>query len=402
MSVIFPGLSLVQSTVQRLRVEAITDFDAFLNLKEAWDKLVASASVDHPFITHEWIRTWWESFGGTRTLHIVVAREGSTIVGIAPMLEETERFYGFKLRKLTFIWNAHVPRCDFIVEGKRLDVYRALWGYIAAQARRWDLLLLPQLPEGSPTLTMLKELAPASGFLVGTWSSDSSPYVTISGTWEEYLASLPRKHRSNLFNRTARLSLLGKIELEHLTADKDDVTTLDAALEEGFQIEATAWKAATGHPLLCDARVRTFYTSLARTTGIKESLRLNFLRAGDKRIAFDLSIRYANAMYVIKGGCLPEYDSYSPINILASMTLQNCFREGLERYDFLGKEEEWKVPWSRRALSHHWMFIYPNNPRTALFHAMKFRLAPMIEEWGQASGLCAGNAVRRDDYVAAS
>jgi hypothetical protein len=39
MSLIFPGLSLVQSTVRRLRVEAITDFDAFLNLKEAWDNL---------------------------------------------------------------------------------------------------------------------------------------------------------------------------------------------------------------------------------------------------------------------------------------------------------------------------------------------------------------------------
>jgi hypothetical protein len=25
-----------------------------------------------------------------------------------------------------------------------------------------------------------------------------------------------------------------------------------------------------------------------------------------------------------------------------------------------------------------WMFIYPNNPRTALYNAMKFRLAPMI------------------------
>jgi CelD/BcsL family acetyltransferase involved in cellulose biosynthesis len=388
MSLIFPGIGLVPSTVRRLHIEAITDFDAFLNLKEAWDNLVASAAVEHPFVTHEWIRTWWESFGGTRTLHIVVVREGNTVVGIAPMLEETDRLYGFKLRKLTFIWNTHVPRCDFIVEGRRLDVYRTLWDYIAAQARRWDLLLLPQLPEGSPTLTSLKELAAASGFLVGMWSSDSAPFVEISGTWEEYLASLPRKHRSNLFSITARLSLLGKVQLENLMADKDDAGVLEAGLEEGFQIEAAAWQAATGTPLLCDARIRTFYSRLARTPGVRDSLRLHFLRVGDKRIAFDLSIRHANAMYVIKGGCLPEYANYSPVNILASMNLENCFREGLRRYDFLGKEEEWKSRWSRRALSHHWMFVYPNNPRTALFHAMKFRLAPMIEEWGHDQALC--------------
>jgi predicted N-acyltransferase len=390
---ILPNMGLVQSTARRLRVDTITDFDSFLELKPSWDTLVANAGVDHPFVTHEWIRAWWESFSGARTLHIVVAREGNTVVGIAPMLEETERFYGFKLRKLAFIWNNHVPRCDFIVAERRLDVYRALWQYIEAEAKHWDLLLLPQVPEGSPTLTGLKELAAASGFLVGLWSSDSSPYVPISGTWENYFESLPRKHRSNLQSRTALLSGLGKVELEHLSGDTGDIGT---ALDEGFQIEAAGSNGAVGNTVLCDARVRTFYSKLAKTPGIKNSVRLHFLRSGSKRIAFDYSLHYANSMYLIKGGHLPEYTAYSPKNILASMNIENCFRQGLQRYDFLGKEEEWKSRWCRGVLSHHWMFIYPNNPRTALFQAMKFRLGPMLQEWGQVQGLCAMSGVRHD------
>jgi CelD/BcsL family acetyltransferase involved in cellulose biosynthesis len=379
-------IGLVHSNVRRLRVDIIGDFDSFLSLKTSWDALVASAGVDHPFVSHEWIRAWWESFGGDRTLHIVVAREGDTIVGIAPMLEETERFYGFKLRKLAFIWNNHVPRCDFIVSERRLDVYRALWGYIVGEARRWDLLLLPQVPEGSPTLTWLKELAGASGFLVGLWSAAASPYVPISGTWEQYFDSLPRKHRTSLLSRTARLSSLGKVELEHLSGDTEDVNT---ALDEGFQIEAAGQPDATGDALLGDARVRTFYSRLAKTPGIANSVRLHFLRSGNRRIAFDYSLHYANSMYLIKGGHLPEFSSYSPTNILASMNLETCFRQGMQRYDFLGKQEEWKSHWCSTVLSHHWMFIYPNNPRTALFQAMRFRLAPMMQEWGQVEGKCA-------------
>jgi len=388
---VIPSIGLIQYATRRLRVETIDDFNSFLSLKQSWDALVSHTELDHPFVTHEWIRTWWESFGGNRTMHIIVVREGETVVGIAPMLEDVERFYGFKLRKLSFIWNTHVPRCDFIVAEKRLDVYRTLWEHLAAEARRWDLLLLPQLPEGSPTLTWFKELASASGFIACTWSADASPYVPISGTWEKYFESLPRNHRSNLYSRTARLSSMGKVELEPLSADADN---LGAALDEGFQIEAAAWKATTSDPLLADAGVRTFYSKLVESSGIKNLVNLQFLRAGNKRIAFNLCVRYAGSMYLIKEGHLPEYKDYSPFNILASKSLENCFREGLQRYDFLGKEEEWKSRWSRRVLSHHWMFIYPNNPRTALFNAMKFRMAPMIQEFGQVRGRAAMSGVR--------
>jgi len=383
---VIPSIGLHQYTTRRLRVETVTDFISFLSLKQAWDGLVSRTELDHPFVTHEWIRTWWESFGGNRTMHIIVVRDGDSVVGIAPMLEDTERFYGFKLRKLSFIWNTHVPRCDFIVAGKRLDVYRTLWEHIAAEGRRWDLLLLPQLPEGSPTLTWFKELAVSSGFLACTWSADASPYVPISGTWEDYFESLPRNHRSSLHSRTARLSSMGKVELEPLSADADNVSS---ALDEGFQIDAAAWKATTGDTQLVDAGVRNFYSKLVESSSIRNLVKLQFLRAGSKRIAFNLSVRYGSSMYLIKGGHLPEYTDYSPFNILASKSLENCFREGLQRYDFLGKEEEWKSRWSRRVLSHHWMFIYPNNPRTALFNAMKFRMAPMIQEFGQVNGRAA-------------
>jgi len=386
-----PAIGLISYATRRLRAEAVTDFESFLNLKQAWDALVADAALDHPFVTHEWIRTWWESFGGIRAMHIVVVKEGENVVGIAPMLEDTERFYGFKLRKLTFIWNSHVPRCDFIVAGRRLDVYRTLWEYIASQAKRWDLLLLPQLPENSPTLTWFKELATSSGFLACTWSAHASPYVPISGTWEEYFENLPKNHRTSLYSRAARLASVGKVELEPLTAEE-----ASNALNEGFQIEAEAGRVATGNAVIHDAGVRTFYSKLVQTSEIRNFVRLQFLRAGSKRIAFNLSLQYASSMYLIKGSHLPEYASYSPFNILASKNLEHCFRQGLQRYDFLGKEEEWKSPWSPRVLSHHWMFIYPDNPRTALFNAMKFRLAPMIQELRQQEspfGKCAMTGV---------
>ncbi len=374
----------VQNQSGGIRVETIRDVESFLCLRTEWNNLVAAVPVEHPFLLHEWVRNWWECFGTDKmSLHIVVVREGKSVVGIAPMLEDTERFYGFKLRKLTFIWNAHVPRCDFIVAGHRHDIYRAIWNHIASEDRRWDLLLLPQLAEDSPTLSWFRELASSSGFLVGFWTSDSSPYVPITGTWEEYLEGLPAKHRSNLRNRTSRLMRLGPLELESLTPDAD----ARSALAEGLRIEAAAWKGQAGTALLSDPHVTDFYSRLAEMPGIRGAVRLHFLRSCRNRIAFDFSLCHNNGMYLIKSGYLPDYATYSPYNIQASLILESCFRAGFRRYDFLGKDEHWKTRWCRHSVSHQWMFIYPNNPRTALFHAMKFRLAPMVKEFGHAHGL---------------
>jgi hypothetical protein len=193
MSINLPGLSLslIHSATRRLRTEVITDFGDFLALKPEWDALLASAA-EHSLVTHEWIRAWWESFGATRGVHIILVREGNRIVGIAPMMSDVECFYGFKMRKLSFVWNKHVTSCDFIVSGRRPDIYRALWNHIVAQSRRWDLVLLPLLPDGSPTLTCFRDLAYASGFVAAIWSSETSAEIPVVGTWMFIYPNNPR------------------------------------------------------------------------------------------------------------------------------------------------------------------------------------------------------------------
>src|SRR5580658_10208990 len=88
-----------------LRVEAITDFDSFIRLKPAWDQLVEESRIGHPFLTHDWICSWWESFGAGRTLTIVTVRSGGELVGIAPLMISQTKIYGIPVRELGSISN---------------------------------------------------------------------------------------------------------------------------------------------------------------------------------------------------------------------------------------------------------------------------------------------------------
>ena len=59
-------------------IEAITDFRAFLDLHDVWDRLVDEAGIDYPFLCYNWVRTWRECFGRGKQLHILLVPRSAT------------------------------------------------------------------------------------------------------------------------------------------------------------------------------------------------------------------------------------------------------------------------------------------------------------------------------------
>ena len=96
-------------------VEVVSDLDGLLRLQPAWDELLEDADLDHPFLSHEWVRTWWECFGAGRELQVLLVKDGGRLVGIAPLMRSRERMYGLQVRRLGSLYNPHVPRSGFIV-----------------------------------------------------------------------------------------------------------------------------------------------------------------------------------------------------------------------------------------------------------------------------------------------
>jgi CelD/BcsL family acetyltransferase involved in cellulose biosynthesis len=358
-------------------VEVVTEYSDFVGMEAAWNALVERARIDHPFLRHEWIRTWWDCFGQGQKLHIVLVRHRDELVAIAPLKLDHARIYGVTLRRLQFIFNVHTPRLDFILGRPSREAFLALWKYLSDRQGLWDVVEMHQLPEGSRTLDELRRMAEAAGCPTGIWRSDASPYLSLEGlTWDDYFASLPAKHRSNLRNRGKRLAKLGKVELEVLHGRRG----LSTALEDGFAIEAAAWKGENRSAIRSDAEVRRFYTSLGPVAAQAGWLRLQFLTVDGRRIAFGYSLVYGNKMYLLKAGYDPAYSPYSPFNLLCERLLRSCFEEGLAEFDFLGADAEWKMRWTRTTRPHYWLYLFARDARARFVHWAKFRLASALRE----------------------
>ncbi len=360
-----------------LGVETISDYPSFLGLESVWNRLVEEAGVDHPFLRHEWVRAWWESFGAGKTLHILVVKAGEEVIAIAPFMVNTTWKYGLPARRLEFISNVHTPRFDFIIARRREEACRAIWNCLLSQRTQWDVVELSEIPTDSQTLKDLPRLAVEASFVTGLWPSANAPYVPLTGTWDDYLKGLKGHHRSNIRNRLKRLEQIGEVRVE-LIASKEQ---LEGALEEGFRIEAAAWKSKTRTAINCHPDILGFYTALAERAAERGWLRLYFLCVKDRRIAFFYALCYANRLYVLKIGYDPNFASYSPCNVLTYLVLRNAFELGLAEYDILGVDDKWKLDWTNQVRPHCWLFVFSNNVRARLLHWAKFRLIPKLKQY---------------------
>jgi CelD/BcsL family acetyltransferase involved in cellulose biosynthesis len=375
-------------------VEAVTDYRSLVALGPVWTDLAEEAGLDHPFLSHEWVCAWWESFGAGRELRVLVAKTEDRVIGIAPLMLSRGRMYGLEVRRLQSIHNDHTPRADFIVAEGHREAYNAFWTYLSS-AGAWDVLQLSQLPAGSETLELLPQLAKRDGFLWGLWRSADSPYLPIHDTWDSYLGRLPSRHRRNLRNRLKRLGQRGQVSLRSVSALDDDG---HEALEEGLRIEAAAWKGQAGTAIDSRPELRQFYTRFAQSSAKRGWLRLHFLTVAGRPIAFGYFLHYKRKLYLLKPGYDPDYAPYSPCNLLCYMVLREAFESSLAEYDFLGDDDGWKRQWTGERRPHYWLFVFPDHPRARLLRYVKFQLLPWLRERGlypRVRGPAGGRASRR-------
>ena len=236
------------------RAELVTDDAAFLALEAEWNEAVERARIGHPFLRHEWLRTWWECFGSGSSLQILVVRRGPQIVAIAPLVRDTTTMYGMPVRRIRLLQNDHTPRADFIVTDDDAASYRAIWNALHAERARWDVLQLNQVPTGSATLANITSLAAEDGCQTGTWKSGAAPYLELGNSWDEYFGGLSSKFRQNVRNRLSRLTRIGEPALETLS---DGQAMLDAR-DESFRLEASGWKDKAGTSICSDPAVHDF------------------------------------------------------------------------------------------------------------------------------------------------
>ena len=188
----------------------------------------------------------------------------------------------------------------------------------------------------------MAEAARAARYRVVLRDWERPPFVALDGDWEAYESTLDGKLRRDLARRTRRLAEEGAV-----TFDVHDGTeNLEELLDEGYALEPSGWKASRGTAIVSQPETREFYTGLARWAANRGTLRLSFLRLDGRPLAFQFGFEENRAYYFLKGGYAPAYKRFAPMKLLLRSVLQNAFVSELERFEFLGPPEPFKLEWT--------------------------------------------------------
>lgn len=360
-----------------ITVDVINDYNTFAKLEGRWNEAVDAAGLTHPFLRHEWLRTWWDSFGYGRTLNVMAVRAGHKILGLAPLMLEHGRMFGVPVRRVQFLANDHTPKADVIVTERSDEVYEALWTSLLRSRSKWDVLQLSQLPGDSPTQDHISERAARGSYATTLWPSDASPYLELSNDWNAYLQGRHAKLKQNLRNRLNRLSKLGNVGLQVLS-DRTEIRSLQ---NTALSLETSGWKREAHTAICSDPNVQRFYTLLSDRAAAQGWLRLLFLTVNGTRIAASYGSRYRDRLSFFKTGYDPQYAKYSPFKLLTYFAIRDGYQDGLREVDFLGDAEPWKLEWTTTTRPHDWLFVFGHTIRGRLAHTAKCRVVPAVKRW---------------------
>jgi len=316
-----------------------------------WQRL---ASDGPPFLGPEFFALAAELADGDGDEPVVAAAwDGDTLVGALPLVRDHHQLRALRCD--------HSPGYDYCGAPDGVD---AIWRALRDDPR-WSELVLIRVPADSPLATRLPALAAEAGCPAVIRRERAHPYFDLPG----FADRLSPKFRANLV-RCARKA--GGVELERIAVP--DRTAFDDALA----IEAMAWKGGAGTAIEADPRAVHLYRALAMLVGRRDRGALYFLRVGGRRIATLVAVEDRHTLYALKIGYDPRAANLSPGHLLVWKCAADAEARGLQSFDFVGRDDDWKRKWTDTGREQVTIVVYRDSPRGLAHYALSVLVRPHL------------------------
>lgn len=364
-------------------IEKINSLEVLRALKDEWESLLARCPHRMPFLTYDWMMTWWKHFGEGKELCVLVLRENGRAVAIAPLMKYWGRFYDrylkFPALVIETMANYHSNRVDLIFSEFRDEYLTQLWEYLLTQ-EEWHIVRFYPVPADSPMVAGLRRLVERQGVRAAFLKDQTSPYITVQNGWNDYTRHLSCEIKLKA-RRAERLASDKKPTTEIFTQSTD----IDSIVHQIFEVAEKGWAAQEGTAISSTAQLRGFYTDLAHLANQQGWLFFSLLKVGGNPVAYEYNIRHDQTIYNLKVSFDPAFSRQGPGHILKYSILSKLFQNGqsIREYDFLGDVAPYKLKWTQQMRPHLRIYLYhPHSDYARLLHFIQSKLIlPMQARW---------------------
>ena len=327
-----------------LAVGCIEDAAAFERLRSEWDELLAASEADCPFLTWEWLYTWWRHLSGSRRLHLVTVRRGGRLLAIAPLaIRRGEPLRLLPFPVLEFLGSGVVGSdyLDLIIRrGEEEACLSALASHLSGSG---FTLELSQLRAGSMRVPGLARRLEGMGWRPVEEAVGVCPYVELTGHgWDSYLATLSPAHRYNFRRRLRNIHKRFEVRFEQA----GDETQRRALLPQLMALHRERWNRVDVSGAFNTSALVAFHDEWSQLALQRGWLGLFLLSLDGQPAAALYGFRYQGVFYFYQSGFDPAFNRFSVGMLVLGLAIRNAIEAGMRECDLLHGDEEYKFKWS--------------------------------------------------------
>ncbi len=298
--------------------------EAFDRLASEWDALADQVGAP-PFVRPGCIAAWWHAYGAGE-LQLIEERGSAGLEAVLPIRVR----HGVASSPSS--WQLPEFGVAYADDASGSRVLRTLF------EQRHQLLSLRFLDRDDPFVGLLVPVAEQHRYRAALRTMGRCPFVVLEGDWDSYERGLSRNLRGDLRRCRRRLADIGAVSLS--------VSASAEELDKAFALEQMSWKGTSRTAMASQPTTKQFWTELANWAEARGYLRLIFLCAEERKVAFHLALESGGRYLPLKGGFDPEFGECSPGKLIIHATLERAFELGLSRYEFLAGDEDYKLRWA--------------------------------------------------------
>jgi CelD/BcsL family acetyltransferase involved in cellulose biosynthesis len=353
-----------------LLTRCVTNWDDAGDLAGEWSALLQRVGWSSVFQTWEWHRCWWDAFGSSDKLRLILCYRDRQLVAAAPMmLSKAHPRLGRARNQLCFVGspNNASDYCDVLVDPDVPGALHAVLEEVVKHSEAADCLHLTNMPSHSPNFSGIVRFLQnrRSPLIIET---DQLAPTRILGHAEE-----DRKvaSKSSLRRRFNYFDKAGDLKFRRCTSAMEILNYLDVFFEQHKARRKLAGSVSQFH----DASERDFYRALVSTMVAPGWLKFDVVTFDGNPLAVHLGFEYRDSFIWYKPTFDVAFASRSPGEVLIKYLLQDAIDKRLKEFDFTVGDEPFKFRFSNKTRVNMRVIGFQSEVQHKLYELKKYLYA---------------------------
>lgn len=344
---------------------AVDSFDGLSpELLARWERAVAENALN-PSLAPGWLRVSSQALAPAGAeLQVLTVRDASGAVsGLVPHYLSKTRMLGVPLRALELGSNLMSYHAELLWPDSAELALRSLLQAVP----RWDLLRIANVVRGSPTAEAIAKLSVALRAPLQVIPGESSPFLSIRCSWEQFIEGRHKKFRYKWRRRQEQLAKSEACAMRTFTTLASVPELIDAVL----CIEKNSWKAMRGIDIASRAAEADYHRLLLPYLARTGALLGIVLFHANRPIAYSLCCCSSGWVGHMKTSFDEQFTELSPGALVIDASVRAAFERQAREFDFLGHAAPHKLAWTSQVRDHADYFLFAPRAKARLIASVK-------------------------------